>query len=247
MKWFMHDSNASMNAKLKKLILKYGAEGYGVYWFCIEAIAQQVEAHNLTFELEHDAELIAHSLGSSDKKVADIMRFMVDLNLFEASGGVITCLKLAKRVDEYTKKLLKNRDTIPTLSVQSPTKSVLLDKNRIDNIDNKFKSPTLEEVKDHFEKNSIPLDAVAFFNHYESVNWFRGKTKIKKWKACINVWLANKDKFGGNNVQPQNKESHIQRHALNIEQTKQALREHDEFVARLASSKKATETGASNK
>jgi hypothetical protein len=55
MKWFKHDSDASNDAKLKKLRLKYGAQGYGIYWYCLELIARNVEKHNLTFELEHDA------------------------------------------------------------------------------------------------------------------------------------------------------------------------------------------------
>ena len=33
MKWFKHDANASIDAKLKRLRLKYGMEGYGVYWY----------------------------------------------------------------------------------------------------------------------------------------------------------------------------------------------------------------------
>ena len=32
MKWFKHDTDASNDAKLKKLILKYGAEGYAIYF-----------------------------------------------------------------------------------------------------------------------------------------------------------------------------------------------------------------------
>ena len=38
MKWFMHDSNAHTDAKLRKVMMRFGADGYGLlstmpkYW-----------------------------------------------------------------------------------------------------------------------------------------------------------------------------------------------------------------------
>lgn len=134
MKWFKHDSDASNDAKLKKLRLKYGAQGYGIYWYCLELIARNVEKHNLTFELEHDAELIADDFKLSSDLVQHIMMFMVEIGLFENTNNVITCLKMATRTDEYTQKLIQSAkkcpDTIPTLSEQCPTKSVLIEEKR---------------------------------------------------------------------------------------------------------------------
>ena len=51
-----------MDAKLKKLRLRYGLEGYGLYWYLLECIARTVEPHNLTYELEEDSELLAAEL-----------------------------------------------------------------------------------------------------------------------------------------------------------------------------------------
>jgi hypothetical protein len=134
MKWFKHDSDASNDAKLKKLRLKYGAQGYGIYWYCLELIARNVEKHNLTFELEHDAELIADDFKLSAELVQHIMTFMVDIGLFENTNGIISCLKMATRTDEYTQKLIqsikKSPDNVPTISVQSPTMSVLIEEKR---------------------------------------------------------------------------------------------------------------------
>jgi len=136
MKWFKHDADASNDAKLKKLRLKYGAQGYGIYWYCLELIARNVEKHNLTFELEHDAELIADDFKLSADLVQHIMTYMIELGLFENTDGIITCLKMANRTDEYTQKLLSNinkkPDNVPTISAQSPTKSVLIEEKRIE-------------------------------------------------------------------------------------------------------------------
>ncbi|MGH1372954.1 MAG: GIY-YIG nuclease family protein [Cellvibrionaceae bacterium] len=106
MKWFKHDADANMDAKLQDVLLEYGAEGYGVYWYCIELIASNVTSEKLNFELEHDARVIARHMGLGVQRVEEMMRHMVTLGLFESSGGVITCMKLAKRADEYTTKTL---------------------------------------------------------------------------------------------------------------------------------------------
>ncbi len=126
MKWFKHDSDASNDAKLKKLRLKYGATGYGIYWYCLELIARNVEKHNLTFELEHDAELIADDFKLSSDLVQHIMTFMVEIGLFENNNNIITCLKMATRADEYTQQLMrenkklalvnKSPDSVPRIS-----------------------------------------------------------------------------------------------------------------------------------
>ena len=63
MQWYKHDSNANMDAKLQDVLLDYGLEGYGLYWYCIELIAAKVDQNSLTFELEHDARIIARNTG----------------------------------------------------------------------------------------------------------------------------------------------------------------------------------------
>lgn len=131
MKWFKHDSNAAIDAKIEKLIIRYGLQGYGLYFYCLELVARTVEPHNLTFELEHDAEIIGHRVGLSPELIQDMMTYMIDLGLFENDRGVITCLKLAKRTDEYTQKLIKTMKVVPTLSGESPRKSELIEENRL--------------------------------------------------------------------------------------------------------------------
>lgn len=100
MKWYKHDSNAHMDAKLQDVLLDYGLEGYGLYWYCLELITNKVDKDCATFELEHDARIIARNTGSTPAKVTDMMQNFVKLGLFEDIDGKITCLKLAKRIDK---------------------------------------------------------------------------------------------------------------------------------------------------
>jgi len=141
MKWFKHDSNARHDAKLAKLRNKYGLEGYGLYFYLLECIAGTVEAHNLTFELEEDAELISASTNIHIERIEEMMRYMVGLGLFEmGDSGAITCLKMSLRTDEYTQKLIKRVTNVPTLSRQNPDKLPIMsdlieekEENRTDN------------------------------------------------------------------------------------------------------------------
>lgn len=201
MKWFKHDSNANMDAKLQDVLLDYGLEGYGLYWYCLELIAAKVDGDNLTFELEHDARIIARNTGSTVQKTQEMMTRFVEIGLFENTEGLITCMKLSRRTDEYTAKIVRasdyllrtnsghSPDNVPTLSGQTSEKSLLLDKNRLDKKkSSRFVKPTIDEVKAYFKEKNSTVDPVKFFNHYEAVSWYRGKTKITNWKRCLATW-----------------------------------------------------------
>ena len=129
MKWFKHDTDANMDAKLQEVMLDYGLEGYGLYWYCIELIAQGVNGDNLTFELEHDCRIIARNTGSTPQKVEQMMKSFIGLGLLDASNGHVFCLRLASRCDDFTAKAVR-RKGVKTLTDQSvgvsPTNSVFV-------------------------------------------------------------------------------------------------------------------------
>jgi len=99
MEWFKHDSNANLDEKLQEVLLDYGLEGYGLYWYCIELIVNKTSKDNTTFEIRHDARVIARSTGSTVQKVEEMMKRFIDIGLFENNAdGKVTCLKIAKRL-----------------------------------------------------------------------------------------------------------------------------------------------------
>ncbi len=124
MNWFKHDTDAAGDAKLKRLILRFGAEGYAVYFHCIELIVADINETNVTFELEHDAEIIADNLkikGDSNTsgidRVQAIMKYIVTLGLFEEQRGRISCYKILKRLDGSMVANGKLRKTIESAKV----------------------------------------------------------------------------------------------------------------------------------
>lgn len=198
MKYFKHDSNAMLDAKLKRVRMKWGMEGYGVYWYLLECIARNVESHNLTFVLEEDAELIAADTGINYERIQDMMRDFVDFRLFENVEGVISCLSMAKRTDEYTQKLLRTMsgvtpDKLRIKSGHTPEKVPpnRIEENRKDISRGRFTPPTLAQVTDYCQERSNSVDPQKFIDHYEANGWMRGKNKVKDWKACVRTWERN--------------------------------------------------------
>ena len=115
MDWFKHDSNANLDEKLQEVLLDYGLEGYGLYWYCVELIVGKVSSDNITFELKHDARIIARNTGSTPQKVEEMMKRFVTLGLFENQDGAITCLKVAKRLMTSATSNPQMRNLIQTI------------------------------------------------------------------------------------------------------------------------------------
>ena len=51
-----------------------------------------------------------------------------------------------------------------------------------------FKKPTIEEIQDYCKERNNSINADAFYDFYESKNWYVGKNKMQNWKAAIRTW-----------------------------------------------------------
>ena len=121
MKWFKHFSFARTDAKIEKLIMRYGMRGYGLYFYCLEIIAGDVSSEKLTFELEHDSEVIAHRFHDLSKaEVEDMMEFMIEIGLFqfnEVTGRVLG-LGLVKQLDNTIAQSVQMREMLASPEFQ---------------------------------------------------------------------------------------------------------------------------------
>ena len=52
----------------------------------------------------------------------------------------------------------------------------------------KFTKPTIEEIQEYCDERNNGINANAFYDFYESKDWYVGKNKMKDWKACIRTW-----------------------------------------------------------
>lgn len=55
----------------------------------------------------------------------------------------------------------------------------------------KFIKPTIEEVESYILEKHKNVNAIAFWNFYESKGWMIGKNHMKSWKSAIATWEQN--------------------------------------------------------
>jgi len=194
-KWFQHDANASHDAKIKKLILRHGVDGYGIYFHCLELISGDLTQTNITFELEHDSEIIADNLKikgdeqmSGIDKVNMILKTFIELGLFEENNNRIFCFKLASRLD----------NTISRSAEINKIKKI-----RSDNVeatqtykaeDNTIHNNTIKENR--ADNNKIVCDAKTDDQFDEFWNLYDKKTNMAKCKKkYLKLSQTNRDKI----------------------------------------------------
>ena len=85
------------------------------------------------------------------------------------------------------KPTLENRNTYKELNNKE-----LNNKKENIYIKEKFKKPTLEEVKEYCSERNNNVNAEQFIDFYESNGWKVGKNSMKDWKACIRTWERNR-------------------------------------------------------
>ena len=106
----------------------------------------------------------------------------------------------AKRVREWRKKKLLQCNTDVTQEIRDKSIEYRdIDNKSIDikkeNIKRKsFVKPTIEEIQSYCLERNNGINAEAFYDFYESKDWFVGKNKMKDWKACVRTWEKRESK-----------------------------------------------------
>ena len=177
--------------------MRHGAEGYAVYFHCLELIVSDLEDTNVTFELEHDSEIIADNLkikGDSSispiDKVNNILKTLIDLNLFQENENRIFCLKLARRLDtsitrnpkikELIKKSRVNNDLLDDCTGQSGIVPARIDKNRLE--ENRIDKKRLDIQEDIKSKWNNFIDDLTESNPKHKIPKISSMTKSRLLK-----------------------------------------------------------------
>ncbi|UYW02088.1 DUF4373 domain-containing protein [Flavobacterium agricola] len=139
--YFSHDYNARSDIKIRNLILKHGALGYGVYWMLIE------DLYNNTNVLPLNYDLIAFDL-RVDKNV--IQSIINDFDLFIIDGDYFGSLSVQRRLDERNEKSRKARESIAKRWEKTKTDTnVLRPQNNRNTIkESKVKESKVKEIKE---------------------------------------------------------------------------------------------------
>ena len=110
MLYFSHDADAATDIKCKKLVKRFGMEGYGRWWRMCELMAG-TEGHALCVETPEDAEILAEEL--LFEELSECMLFLEQLKeigLIRMPGnGTLYSESLIRRSYYFGKKRAAGR------------------------------------------------------------------------------------------------------------------------------------------
>lgn len=117
--YFSHDYGARNDIKLKKLFIKHGHEGKGIYWDLIEMLYE-----NSGYISQSDIPALAYDLRTTEDKINSLID---DFDLFERtsdgkfySGGVLKRLELRETISNERSKAAKKRwENHPNMQMHS--------------------------------------------------------------------------------------------------------------------------------
>lgn len=198
MEWFKHDSNANFDEKLQQLLIDYGLEGYGLYWYCLELIVNKISKDNISFELKHNARIIARNTGSSEQKISEMMNYLVQIGLFSNQNGLIYCTKIAKRLSTSATSNPEMRLLISNINKQLAEQEAIMDKSH----DAVMKEENREEeiILDEFDVFWSKYRNKAK-KEYARECWHKKKPPLQKvlealeWQNNTHQWTKDKGQF----------------------------------------------------
>ena len=136
MQYFKHLSSMRNDPKIKRVIAKYGLEGYGLYNLMLESIAGSVETSNPMPFLEETCEDIAMFYNGNSAKIEEMVKFMISQGLFsvETVERRIACFKIYKYFEQSQTRSDKIRELIAAYKLQSDlpqmSQTNLIEENR---------------------------------------------------------------------------------------------------------------------
>ena len=201
--YFKHMSNMRHDIKIKRLISKYGIEGYGLYNLILESIVEGISTDSPLPDLQETCEDLAEFYNGNTAKIDEIVRFMISQGLFEVEEltGKILCMKIYKFLEQSQTRSKAIRELIGKYKTATNVcdKSDRIEENRIEENREEYKReecahvvrfvrPSLEDISAYCQERKNRVDPQAWLDHYESNGWKVGKNAMKDWRAAVRTW-----------------------------------------------------------
>jgi DNA-binding PadR family transcriptional regulator len=108
-------------------------------------------------------------------------------------AGLIEVKRKGIPAKQYFK--INEEQVLQILNNLSVKNSTTINKNKEIIITNKyFKKPHVFDIKNYCLERKNNVDCEAFWDFYESKDWFVGKSKMKCWKSAVRNWERRETK-----------------------------------------------------
>ena len=204
--YFSHDYNSRSDHKIKKLLLKHGMLGYGIYWAIIEDLYLNANAMPL------QCDVIAFELRCSEDVIKSIIN---DFDLFKITDEILTCPSIERRLQERCEKSEKARKSA-LLRWGKNANAMRTHSDRIAIKERKGKeiSKSLDlretvftsEVWQYKEQYS-EIMLKAFINYWTEKDKSRSRMRFETEKTFeiskrLNTWASRDNKFSPKKAEP---------------------------------------------
>lgn len=179
MQYFKHMTNMRNDIKIKRLISKYGLEGYGLYNLVIESVVENITTESPIPELNETCEDIAEFYNGNTAKINEIMAYMINQGLFELSEitGRVLCNKVYKFLEQSQTRSKEIRDLISqyktVIDRQRPSETKVIEQEQ--------KRTDKEQEQNITEQEQCDID-----NSFE-IFWNLYDKKVER-AACEKKW-----------------------------------------------------------
>lgn len=107
-RYFSHDANARVDPKIIKLRMRYGMEGYGIYFAILEMMSLEGE-HEMPYT-DDQFDAIAFDL-HTNVPMGEFVVYCVSIGLFVERRGVFWSESFKRRQDEMTEKTSRRSES----------------------------------------------------------------------------------------------------------------------------------------
>ena len=179
--YFSHDSNARNDQRLMKIRMKYGMQGYGVYFGIIEILREQSDYTLMIDEIEG----IAFDLRVELDVVKDIIN---NYNLFEINKNSFFSRSLSRRMEKLDLIKQKRADAGRIGGKSKANAKAKVKQNQASKVkESKVNNIKVNNIKERFDKfnnecfnyqSEFSIDLIKeFVNYWSEPN--KSKTKMK--------------------------------------------------------------------
>lgn len=192
--YFNHDNNARNDKKIQRIMLKYGVEGYGLYFLLLE----EMHKSDGYFSLD-DIDLFAWSIHGDQEQLRKIIDTMIEIGLFHRTDDdKIYSVRMKNDIDEYQQKSEKGkamaeaRHNKNTETSNTSSNNAVMHESETSNTDNN-NAVVLETVSSN---NAVMHKATASNNavmHESEISITKRKEKKREEKKITTTEKKSND------------------------------------------------------
>ena len=184
--YFSHDFNARNDIKLKKVNMKLGMEGIGLYWCIIECLYE----NNGYLSFDDDIKLLAYELRVDEESIVNLIE---NFDLFKKNKNRFYSPSVLERLQKINDKANKNRENV--LKRWEKAKKASDNECNTTEIPNEYEKDTNVYnsnyyIKENKIKENNNIQTTTDNNIYSFIEQNFGRTLSPVELEKINLWLS---------------------------------------------------------